>query len=112
MIKTYGDKRGKICGNLFNLCHLRAKLVALLLCLGLVACKNRNPFPLEPHLEFVSFEKIDNGQPVDSIALLVLHFTDGDGNIGLDDKIDNYPPFNDPDYCNFFVLYYVKRNSL
>ena len=93
--------------------HVIARVigVCLLLCLGLVACKHGKQFPPEPHLEFVSLEKIDNGTGIDNQAILKLKFTDGDGNLGLDAN-EIYPPFDAPPYDNnFFVKFYVKRNG-
>jgi len=85
--------------------------VLLLLCLGFVACKPSEKFPLKPHLEFVSLEKIDNGKGIDDKAILKLRFTDGDGNVGLDPS-DDYPPFDTLPYSNnFFVIFYAKRNG-
>jgi len=71
---------------------------------------NYERFPLEPRLEFVSFEKMDNGTPIDDKAILKLHFTDGDGNVGLD-STDNKPPFDSLYYYNFFCVYHAKRNG-
>jgi len=82
----------------------------LLLWLLFMGCKSEIKFPLETRLEFVSLEKIDNGKEIDEKALLILHFTDGDGNVGLD-PTDNHPPFDSLYYYNFFVMYYAKRNG-
>jgi hypothetical protein len=86
---------------------LRQMFVLLLMFCGLMACKRKNPFPVEPHLAFVSFEKISTGTEIDDRATLKLHFTDGDGNIGSDDT-DNYPPFDNPEYRSFFFFFYAK----
>jgi hypothetical protein len=76
------------------------------------SCKPQHSFPKEPYLEFVSLNMIDNGTSVDEYAELILYFTDGDGNIGLDNTF-NYPPFdtNSVYFHNFFVTYYAKRNG-
>ena len=76
------------------------------------SCKQQHGFPNEPHLEFVSLNLIDNRTSVDKQAELILYFTDGDGDIGLDETF-NYPPFdtNSIYYNNFFVTYYAKRNG-
>ena len=84
----------------------KQSILLLLICCGLMACKQKKPFPEETHLEFVSLEKINNGTQIDGDAVLKLHFTDGDGNIGVDERENN-----DPDYRNFFVVYYAKRNG-
>ena len=85
--------------------------VLVLVGLSFVACKHINPFPLDTTLEFVSLEKLNNGTGIDSLAVLKLHFTDGDGNIGLNEN--DYPFPNDTSIYknNFFVMYYAKRNG-
>ena len=89
----------------------RNYLFVLLLGLIFVACKPNNRFPPEPRLEFVSLEQIKKGNGVDSLAILKLHFTDGDGNVGLDPS-DNYPPFDTLPYSNnFFVVLWAKRSG-
>jgi len=85
-------------------------IILLLFCMVFTGCKPAERFPVDPRLEFVSLEKIDNGTPIDEKATLKLHFTDGDGNVGLDPN-DNYPPFDSLYYYNFFVTYYAKRNG-
>ena len=85
-------------------------IILLILCILLTACRPIDRFPLEPRLEFVSLEKIDNGTPIDGKAILKLYFTDGDGNVGLD-PTDNRPPFDSLHYNNFFVVYHAKRNG-
>lgn len=81
---------------------------AVLLC----GCSPREKFSEIPHIEFVGIEKIDNGTGVDSQAELVVHFQDGDGNIGLDES-DTTGVFS-PDslyYYNFFIEYYEKQQG-
>ncbi len=81
---------------------------AVLLC----GCYPREKFSEIPHIEFVAIEKIDNGTGVDSQAELVVHFQDGDGNIGLDES-DTTGMFS-PDslyYYNFFIEYYEKQQG-
>ena len=76
------------------------------------SCRRPIQFPKEPYLEFVSLTVIDNGTAIDEKATLLLYFTDGDGNIGLDESFDR-PPFDTGSvyYNNFFVNYYAKRNG-
>jgi hypothetical protein len=54
---------------------------------ALVGCLPEPSFPNEPSLSFVSFDLRENGS-----RELVLAFTDGDGDIGLDQG-DTLPPF-------------------
>ena len=73
------------------------------------SCKKEEKFPIEPHIEFVSLTKIDNGTPIDSRATIVIHFQDGDGDIGLNEG-DIKPPFDTASiyHYNFFIDYYKK----
>ncbi|MBK9177315.1 MAG: hypothetical protein IPM46_13480 [Flavobacteriales bacterium] len=79
--------------------------LALLLSLVLSGCVKRDSFPPEPTLKFKSFTQFG-----DSASLVVL-FTDGDGDIGLDDS-DNQPPFNTGSdyYYNLFLEYEEYRS--
>ena len=90
------------------------RLLTICVLVGLLSSSCRKPvrFPKELYLEFVSLTVIDNGTFVDEKAKLVLYFTDGDGNIGLDETFDR-PPFDTGSvyYNNFFVNYYAKRNG-
>jgi len=82
-------------------------------CLSMfAACHKVEHFPVEPAIEFVSLEKIDNGTSADQRATLTIHFQDGDGDIGLNEA-DTYAPFDTASvyYYNFFIDYYKKRNG-
>lgn len=68
--------------------------------LVLAACRPEEAFPVEPKLEFRSFELFGDS------ASLVVYFTDGDGDVGLDEG-DTQPPFDTGAYYNnFFVEHY------
>ena len=96
--------------------RINNKITLFFLCvlggLLLVSCMKRVKFPKEPVLEFVSLTINESGTSVDEKATLLLSFTDGDGNVGLDESFD-YPPFDlgSAYYYNFFVTYYAKRNG-
>lgn len=72
----------------------------------LSACLKTEEFPKEPHIKFKSYE-----QSPDS-AKLTISFTDGDGDIGLDQG-DTLAPYNPGSlwYHNFFVEYYTMQNG-
>lgn len=86
--------------------------VLFLLVLGFSSCLRRNDFPDEPQIEYIDFVKYQNTQGKDSIGVLKFRFTDGDGDIGLDEP-DTFPPFNEGSqyYYNFYVTYFEKQNG-
>jgi hypothetical protein len=100
----------KISNQQINKSTNKQTIILLLLCILFVSCKPNEKFPIVPHLEFVSLEKIDSKKEIDEKALLILYFTDGDGNVGLD-PTDNKPPFDSLYYHNFFMVYHAKRNG-
>lgn len=78
----------------------------------LSACLPHNNFPDQPVIEFKEFKKIPTDDGIDEKGVLVLTFTDGDGDIGLGQG-DTLPPFdpNSEYYYNFFTRYYEKQNG-
>lgn len=65
-----------------------------------------------PYIEFVRLDKVDEGTGVDNQANLVVHFQDGDGDIGLNDA-DTTGLFSKDSiyYYNFFIDYYEKQKG-
>jgi len=73
----------------------------------LSSCRKFEEYPIIPYIEFVSFAKIYNDTLyVYDKAYLTISFTDGDGDIGLEQS-DTLPPY---DY-NFFISYFEKQNG-
>jgi hypothetical protein len=74
--------------------------------LFLAGCRPEEKFPVEPRLEFRSLEVFGDS------ASLVVYFTDGDGDVGLDPG-DIQPPFDTTSayYHNFFVEHYYRQNG-
>lgn len=74
---------------------------------GLHSCQSVDDFPDEPEISFKSFEIEDES------AVLKFNFTDGDGNIGLEEG-DTIPPFC-PEECdyyhNLFCEYYELQDG-
>ncbi len=90
----------------------RLLIFFLLIIILFTSCRERINFDKKPYLEFVSLTKIDDGTSIDKKATLILYFTDGDGDIGLDESFDYYPfDSGSAYYYNFFVNYYTKRNG-
>jgi hypothetical protein len=84
--------------------HIFYTVIAIVLLVS--ACREKSVFPPEPYLEYKSF--LENGNPV-----MVFSFTDGDGNVGLNQR-DTFPPFNavvDPVnnyHWNLWMKYFEK----
>lgn len=71
------------------------------------ACTQKEEFPVEPSIEYMSFLKIYNpSQELFDRGVLKISFKDGDGDIGLyDDETEE--PY---DY-NFIITYYELQNG-
>lgn len=82
--------------------------ITLLLLLALAACQKKVEYPVEPH---VSYQGLTYGYNADSTldgtVTLSFGYTDGDGDLGLDDN-DTLYPFGpgDPYYYNLIIDYY------
>ena len=81
----------------------KIKIVAL--CISLISiltnCKKPKDFPLEPQIKFVSFT------PIGDSARLRIHFTDGNGDIGLTEADTS------ADYkYNLFLEYHELINNV
>lgn len=96
--------------------EIKKKLIAgtavLLLSALLIGCRHEEKYSIIPYIEFLSLEKVDNETGHDSQATLTIHFQDGDGDIGLDDR-DKNPVFavDSPYYYNFFIDFYEKQQG-
>ncbi|MBR0305091.1 MAG: hypothetical protein IJQ94_05555 [Bacteroidales bacterium] len=75
-------------------------------------CHRTEPISEVPYIEFVRLDKVDEGTGVDNQANLVVHFQDGDGDIGLNDA-DTTGLFSKDSiyYYNFFIDYYEKQKG-
>jgi hypothetical protein len=94
--------------------YLEILILTVLLGLMVVlhSCGKHDVYPNEPIIEYNSFVKIPDGSGIDDKGFLIINFTDGDGDIGLDIN-DTLPPFNiDGDYYyNFLIDYYELQND-
>lgn len=93
---------------------IRWKVIILLLVASgfIFSCIKQEVYPVEPHIEFSDFIKIADGTGIDNKAYLVITFTDGDGDIGLETD-DTLPPYNvnGDYYYNFLINYFEKQND-
>ncbi len=89
---------------------MRKGLFLVLIFAGLTGCLKKQDFPNRPDLTYVGI--IPAVQPADSLGVIRLEFTDGDGDLGLDDS-DSDSPFaeGDPYYFNLFARYFDKRDG-
>ncbi len=70
------------------------------------ACVEENEYPDEPHIEYESFSTTAN----DSVGIIKLSFTDGNGDIGLA-KSDTTSPYTGKYFYNFFLYVFEKKNG-
>ncbi|NTV83084.1 MAG: hypothetical protein HGA23_02140, partial [Bacteroidales bacterium] len=95
--------------------HIKVNLIlSVLVILAVISCRRIEEYPPEPVITFLDFEKIYN--ETDSIynrGILKFEFTDGDGDLGLDDG-DTFPPFNPGSkyYYNLIIDYYEVRKGV
>jgi hypothetical protein len=69
-------------------------------------CTKENKYPIEPHIDLISFDKITDSLGIDQQGVIGLSFTDGDGDIGLtnDQNTGNFK-------YNLFIKYFEKKNG-
>lgn len=87
--------------------------ICLILVLPLLAviagCIKEEQYPVEPHIEFVQFATIpDVTGKIDSVGLLRISYTDGDGDIGLYPG-DTIEPLN---YNYYLKMFQYVNNEL
>lgn len=90
-------------------------LIALsLLLLIAVACQKPVAYPIEPHVVYTGFTYLFNADSTFSgEGIISFSYTDGDGDLGLDDGDTLYPfGFNDPHYYNMIVDYLRLENGV
>ncbi len=83
------------------------------LMLFLVSCSKDPVYPVEPSIAFTSFTKIQNNTGKDQKGILKISFTDGDGDIGLNQD-DTQPPYDTASvyFYNMFITYYEKQHGI
>jgi len=68
------------------------------------SCREKESYPVIPDLEFMNFTKLVHPDGYDTLGILLLSYTDGDGDLG----ISQY----DTSSYNFFVAYYVMDDGV
>ena len=88
----------------------------LLFSLVLVAfsCQKPVEYPIEPKIEYQGFTYLFNADSTFSgEGIISMSYTDGDGDLGLDDGDTTYPfGFNDPHYYNMVIDYLKCVNGV
>jgi hypothetical protein len=71
---------------------------------------SKNPLPT---LTYNSYSVLQDSAGKDNLILVNLSYTDGDGNIGLEEYQTQYPfGDNDPFHNNLFIYYYVEQGGV
>jgi hypothetical protein len=76
------------------------------------SCTRNYDYPVEPVLKFKDFIYVENEKGEVTKGILVLEFTDGDGDIGLG-QADTLPPYHHTGdyYYNFMIAMYTKHDD-
>lgn len=92
---------------------MRKTLVILILALfGMVSCQEKMDYPIEPRITYQGLSYLmDPDSTLTGEVVLNINYTDGDGDLGLDDA-DTIYPFGpkDPHYYNL-IIDYLKWNG-
>lgn len=97
----------------FSFQHQRIAPLLILLLAMVTGCSRDDDYPVEPVLEYSGFLFRANPEGQVTEGVLVLEFTDGDGNMGLG-QADTLPPFHygGAYYYNFFIYLHTKQQGV
>ena len=86
----------------------------VLFLLAFSACQKPVEYPIEPRIEYQGFTYLFNADSTFSgEGIISFSYTDGDGDLGLNDADTNYPfGFDDPYYYNMVVDYMKAENGV
>jgi hypothetical protein len=78
-----------------------------------MACKKSDALPSIPVIAFSEFRQYTYPNGKDSLGVMVINFTDGDGDIGYQPG-DTLAPFDKkgPYYYNFVIKYLERQNGI
>ena len=84
------------------------------LALAAFSCQKPVEYPIEPAIEYRGFTYlVDADSTFTGEGIIAFSYTDGDGDLGLDDADTLYPfGFNDPHYYNMVVDYLKSENGV
>lgn len=86
---------------------MRWTIIIILVLLISISCKKYEEYPPEPLLEFTDFLILRDTAGIDQRGIIKMTYTDGDGNIGLNDS-DTVAPY---DY-NLFIKYFELQKGV
>lgn len=92
---------------------MRKGFPLLIIVVLLTSCLKQEDFPNRPDIEYVGFfPNLNATSKADSVGFVRFNFTDGDGDLGLDDS-DNQGQFamGEPYEFNLFVRYFERQNG-
>lgn len=91
----------------------RGLLGLLFLVLVALSCQKPVEYPIEPRIEYKNFTYLLNADSTFSgEGVIAFSYTDGDGDLGLDDADTTYPfGFKDPHYYNMVIDYLKSVNG-
>lgn len=87
------------------------KYSLLLLILVFFGCKKSNEYPEVPIIKFEEFRKNQTATGKDDVGVMVISFTDGDGDIGFHEKDTLSPYHKKGDYYYNFIIKYFERQK-
>ena len=92
----------------------RVILCCLTLFVIISSCQKPVEYPVEPAIEYQGFTYLFNADSTfTGEGVIAFSYTDGDGDLGLDDADTLYPfGFNDPHYYNMVVDYLKSENGV
>lgn len=82
------------------------KILIIFIIPGLIitSCRDKEEYPIVPALKYENFIKLVHPDGYDTLGILLVSYTDGDGDLGISQ-------FDTASY-NFFVDYYVMDNGV
>ena len=85
----------------------RALVILIFVIFALASCQEKPDYPIEPKIVYEGFAYVIDADSIPTgEGVLYISYTDGDGDLGLDDA-DTLYPFgpNDPHYYNLLIDY-------
>ena len=85
----------------------RALVILIFVLFSLASCQEKPDYPIEPKIAYEGFAYVIDADSIPTgEGVLYISYTDGDGDLGLDDA-DTLYPFgpNDPHYYNLLIDY-------